>query len=170
MRAGRNPGRRRLGCSWFPSAPGTFKCIAATGWFLLAAVADNHAQQPILGHATDFTSDEYFEPPNQQHVKMRLTGTSASPLPGGMLDITNLTIVTFDLSGKTQMVVRAPECVYAPYDYYANSAGHVEMETSDGKITITGDGFLWRQSDNSLTISNNVHTVIKMKGSQSILP
>jgi hypothetical protein len=46
-------------------------------------------------------------------------------------------------------------------DGIASSPGHLELQSGDGNMDTTGDGFLWRQSDYSLTISNNVHTVIK---------
>jgi hypothetical protein len=170
MKPGRNPGPSRRHLSGLSLAKGRLSLLIITGLLLITELADCQDQPAVLGHATDFTSDEYFEPPNQQRVKMRLSGASASPLPGGLLDITDLRIETFNLSGRSEEVVRAPECIYAPYDGLANSAGHVDMATSDGKIAISGDGFLWRQSDNSLTISNNVHTVIKMKGLLPSLP
>ena len=163
MKAARDPGRRWPGLPRVALTTRLLKSIAAGGLIFLAGPLDGFGQQEVLGNATDFTSDEYFQPPNQQRVKMRLTGTSASPLPGGILDITNLKIETFNLNGQTQAVVTAPECLYAQYDGVASSAGHLELRTADGKIDITGDGFLWRQSDNSLTISNNVHSVVKMK-------
>jgi hypothetical protein len=154
------------------SGPGGLKSIIALAVFFLAVVTGIQAQPTTLGHATDFTSNEYFEPPNDQKVKMILSGASASPLPVGKLDITDLKIVTFDLSGKTNAVIRAPECVYSPYDGVgvASSAGHLELQTGDGKMRTTGDGFLWQQSDQSLTISNNVHTVVQMKGFQLNMP
>jgi hypothetical protein len=58
-------------------------------------------------------------------------------------------------------VVEAPECLYAPLDGVASSAGHLRLTLGEDKIRIEGDGFFWRQSDNSLAISNNVYTVIK---------
>jgi hypothetical protein len=170
MKAGLRAARTRPGFPDPALTAGIVKIIAATGLFFLSGLTGGYAQSDVLGHATDFTSDQYFEPPNQQRVKMRLTGASASPLPGGALDIANLKIETFNLSGQTEAVVHAPECIYAPYDGLASSAGHLDLQTANGKITITGDGFLWRQSDNSLTISNNVHALIKMKALQPNLP
>lgn len=127
------------------------------------------AQQMPLGHATDFTSRTYFEPPNEQKVKMKLTGSEASPLPGGLLEVKRLQIESYDATGKTNAIIEAPQCIYSPLDGVANSAGHITMRTSDGKLHVEGDGFLWRQSDNSLTISNNVNTkfqsgVLKFNG------
>ena len=165
MKPGRNRGPSRPHLSGLSLAKGRLSLLIITGLLLITELADCQDQP-----ATDFTSDEYFQPPNQQQVKMRLSGASASPLPGGLLEIKDLRIETFNLSGKSEEVVRAPECIYAPYDGLANSAGHVDLATSDGKIAISGDGFLWRQSDNSLTISNNVHTLIKMKGLLPSLP
>lgn len=136
-----------------------FRVVLAAIFFI--AVAADRAQQIPGGHATDFVSNTYFEPPHEQQVKMRLSGAEASPLPGGMLDVKQLRIEVFAVDGKLEATIRAPQCAYALMDGFASSAGHLEMETSDGKIRTEGDGFLWRQSDNSLTISNNVYTVIK---------
>jgi hypothetical protein len=131
---------------------------------LFAVAGSDRAQQMPVGHATDFTSNQYFEPPHGQQVKMRLSGAEALPLPGGLLDVRQLRVETFGLDGKTQVVVRAPQCTYAPLDGVANSAGHMELQSGDGKIHVEGEGFLWRQASSSLTISNRVHTLIDMPG------
>jgi hypothetical protein len=44
------------------------------------------------------------------------------------------------------------------------------LQSADGQIRTDGDGFLWQQADNSLTISNNVHTVIKTGSLKMTLP
>ena len=109
----------------------------------------------------DFASVEYYAPPNQQQMKSRLSGAEAQPLPGGLLVIRQFKLETFTTNGSPQAVVEAPECIYDTLHNTANSAGHLQLRSGDGKIRTEGDGFLWRRSDNSLTISNNVHTVIK---------
>lgn len=75
-------------------------CLAggATAFFL--AGASDHAQQLPVGHASDFTSSQYFEPPHEQLVKMKLSGAEALPLPGGALDVRQLRVETFGLDGK----------------------------------------------------------------------
>jgi hypothetical protein len=159
----------------FPHAPFRTKklkrhFIGVILFFALAA--DERAGQPQLplGHATDFVSNQYFKPPNQKQVAMRLSGSSASPLPGGALDITDLKIEKFDVNGKIEAIIRAPQCTFTPFEGLASSAGHLELETGDGKMRTTGDGFLWRQSDNSLTISNHVQTVILTKDLKLSMP
>jgi hypothetical protein len=138
--------------------------LAAGAAVFLAAGLSDRAQQLPVGHATDFTTVSYFEPPHDQQVKMKLTGAEAQPLPGGLLDVKQLRVETFGLDGKTQVVVRAPQCTYAPLDGVANSAGHMELQSGDGKFHVQGEGFLWRQTVSSLTISNHVQTVIDMPG------
>jgi len=141
--------------------PATFY-LALVAAFCVCAAMNNHAQQLPVGHATDFTSSQYFEPPHEQQVKMRLSGAEALPLPGGLLDVRQLRVETFGLDGKSQVVVRAPQCSYAPLDGVANSAGHMDLQSGDGKIHVEGDGFLWRQTTSALTISNHVRTLINM--------
>jgi hypothetical protein len=165
-----NTSRNRVGLAFTGPKSGNWKSAAVFAVFLLVLVAGNRAQTTLPGNVTGFTSNQYFEPPNYQQVKMRLSGASATPLPGGALDITDLKIETFTLSGKTQAIVRAPQCTFSPFDGVASSPGHLELQTGDGKMWTTGDGFLWRQSDNSLTISNNVHTVMQLRAMKLSIP
>jgi len=137
-----------------------FFLALVAGVAVVAGAADSPQKLP-LGHATDFTSSQYFEPPHEQQVKMKLSGAEARPLPGGLQDIRDLKIETFDVTGKAGMIVRAPQCNYSLFDGVADSAGSFELESGDGKLRIEGVGFLWRQNGNSLIISNQVHTVIK---------
>ena len=141
-------------------------CLVLIATVSFLATGRNHAQSVPVGHATDFTSSQYFEPPHEQLVKMKLSGAEALPLPGGALDVRQLRVETFGLDGKTQMVVKAPQCTYSIFGGgVASSAGHIDLRSGDGKIHIEGEGFLWRQTSSSLTISNRVRTLIDMPGS-----
>ena len=113
------------------------------------------------GHTRNFSSVEYYTAPNQARVKMRLSGTEGQPLPGGILLIKQLKLETFNTNGSPQAVVEAPECVYDTMHDTVNSAGHLQLRSGDGKIRTEGDGFLWRQDDSFLTISNHHHTMIE---------
>ena len=129
----------------------------ASGFFAAAG----RAQQNVAGHANNFSSVEYFEPPHQQQMKSRLSGAEARPQAGGLLVIKELKLEIFDTNGAPVVVIQAPHCVYDTQKGVANSPGHLRLETGDGDSHVEGDGFLWRQSSQLLTISNNVHTVIK---------
>ena len=139
-----------------------FAALIALCFLPAAMTADDKLQSiPITGTATRLSSVSYFEPPNDQKVEVRVTGEEMSPLPGGLFDVKKLTIEKYDVSGKLEAEIRAPECTYAELDGVASSPGHLEVDLAGGKIHTEGDGFLWQQKDQSLAISNNVHTIIK---------
>lgn len=140
---------------------------AGAGW--LAAVEFGlRAQQS--GHATDFTTTEYYEPPRQQQVKSILSGAEALPQPRGVLIIKQLKLQTFDPDGKVQIIVTAPECIYDTQGGTASSGGPLQLENGDGKYLVTGEGFLWRQTNNFLTISNQVRTRVEGRTKMSGKP
>jgi hypothetical protein len=145
--------------------------LAVALFFLIAGAGGRTAEpNPLEGvknlHATDFTSEQFFEAPNEQKVKLRLSGAAAEPLPGGLLNVQQLKIETFDTNGLTQAVVQAPQCTYAPLDGWASSPGWVKIRSGDGQSYLEGEGFLLRQTNELITISisNHVHTVIEITG------
>jgi len=133
--------------------------VLAVSLFFAALVV--RAQQNAAGHTGDFSSVEYFGTPFQQQMKSRLSGAEASPQPGGLLLIKQLKLEMFNTNGVTQAVAEAPECVYDMQNGVASSPGHLQMRTGDGNLRIEGEGFLWRQTNRWLTISNHVQTVIQ---------
>lgn len=135
--------------------------LAIASVILTLAATTGHAQSNVVGHASDFTSVEYYPAPNQQQMKSRLSGAEAQPLPGGLLAIKQLKLETFGPDGKSEIVVNAPECVYDQLNGTASSCGRLQVQYQEGKIRIEGKGFLWRQSDSFLTISNRVSTVLQ---------
>lgn len=143
--------------------------VAGAG--LLFAVAPGvRAQQNGVQHANNFTTTEYYEPPHQQQIKSILSGAEALPQPGGLLIIKQLKLEMFNPDGKLEWVVNAPECVYDTFKGVANSPGHLQVRTGDGKFRVEGEGFLWRQSDSFLTISNNVRTVVENEAKMNTKP
>jgi hypothetical protein len=131
------------------------------GVILFLAAPDNRAQSNVVSHASDFTSVEYYAAPHQQQMKSRLSGAEAQPLPGGLLAIKQLKLETFELNGKPEIVVNAPECTYDQLNGTASSPGRLQVQYQEGKIRVEGEGFLWRQSDSHLTISNRPSTVLQ---------
>ena len=121
-------------------------------------------------HGSGFSTVEYFPQPNQTLVKTRMSGTEAQPLAGGLLAVKQLKLETFSTNGAPQVVAEAPECVYDMVNRTANSAGHLQLRNGDGKLRVEGDGFLWRQDDSSLTISNHVDSVVKTSAWKLNLP
>ncbi len=135
------------------------------GTALFVTLASSRAQpDPLSGlkdvQATDFTSVQYFEAPNEQKVKMRVSGAEASPLPETMLAVKQLKLEMFSTNGTPEVVVKAPQCIYSPLTGVASSAGRLELIALGGKLRVEGEGFLWRQAEGSLHISNRVDTTI----------
>lgn len=149
------------------SAPVAFSLAAV---LLLVAVSAGRAQPSTLASANDFASVEYYGSPNPQQVKTRLSGAAARPLTGGLLEVTQLKLETFATNGRPEMIITAPECVYDQMNGLASSPGRLQLQRGDGKIRIEGEGFLWRQNDSFLTISNDVRTVIVNTSGNKIAP
>jgi len=144
--------------------------LAAGAGLLFAVALGVRAQPNGLQHANNFTSTEYYGPTNQQQIKSILSGAEALPQPGGLLIIKQLKLEMFNPDGRLEWVVNAPECVYDTFKGVANSPGHLEVRTGDGKFRTEGDGFLWRQSEQLLTISNNACSVIENGATMNIKP
>ena len=135
------------------------RMMAAAGvGLLLTAAPGLRAQQNIVNRASNFTTIEYYGGTNQLQMKSRLSGAEALPQPGGLLIIKQLKLETFYPNGGPEIVVTAPECLYDPMGGTASSAGPLQVQTGDGKFRIEGEGFLWRQTNSFLTISNHVHS------------
>jgi hypothetical protein len=132
--------------------------------------ADAPVSKDAAGHTRDFACVEYYTQPNPTQMKSRLSGAEAQPEPGGLLVIKQFKLETFNTNGSPQAIVEAPECIYDTPNNTVNSAGHLQLRSSDGKIRTEGDGFLWRQDDSFLTISNNVYTVIKTSVRKPTMP
>ena len=131
--------------------------VFAASWLAAAVV---RAQQAVAS-PSDFSSVEYYDPPHALQMKSRMSGASASPQPGGLLVIKQLKLEKFGTNGVTEAVVEAPDCVYDSLNGVASSPGHLQMRSGDGNLHIDGEGFLWRQADRWLTISNRQQTVIE---------
>jgi hypothetical protein len=116
-------------------------------------------QSAVSGNATDFTSEEYYPPPDESQVKLQLSGAQANPLPGGLLVIKQFKLQMFNTNGETQVTVNAPECTYDTVHGLAYSPGPLSLQNGDGKIHMQGTGFLWRQADSFLIVSNQRTTI-----------
>jgi len=128
-------------------------------------------QNNPVRHASDYTSVEYFDPPNGMQISSRITGAEAIPLPGNrLIMLKQFKLETFAANGAPESIVEAPECVYDQFNGTANSAGPLKIRQADGQVELDGVGFLWRQDDEFLTISNQVSTIIKTGPNLKLTP
>lgn len=133
--------------------------LAGGALFLVGAEALRAADNPVK-NASDFSSVEYYDPPNQMQIKSRLGGAEAIPQPDGQVLVRQLQLETFGTNGEPQYVVEAPECLYDQLKNTANSPGSLVVRQADGQVRLAGVGFNWQGNDELLTISNQVSTEI----------
>jgi lipopolysaccharide export system protein LptA len=109
-----------------------------------------------------FKVAEPYGPPYETRTKSILEGGKGLPLGRSITLLSDgVTLRTFSVTNTPQIKVDCRECFYNSTNREVNSAGPIHMQTADGKFQIEGTGFLWRQTNSSLFISNNVHTLIQ---------
>jgi len=139
------------------------------GWLLVLAGALGictlalRAQPVPFGRIRNFSVPEYYAPPNQNQVKSLISGAEAEPQPESRFLIKELKAETFRENGEPSIVISAPECIYDSPKREASSAGRLQMQSSDDRLFLEGEGFLWRQDDSTLIISNRGHTMIRQQ-------
>ncbi len=139
-------------------------CLVATVLGLRETARAGQAASPDipLAFETNFTTVAYFEAPNEQSVRFRLFGDKATPLPDAQYDLQMWKLQYYNTDSKLQAVAEAPQCTYSIRDQVGSSPSHLKLTSGDGRFHTEGDGFLFRQDDSWLMISNHVHTVFKM--------
>ena len=123
-----------------------------------------------MKNASDFSSVEYYDPPNQMQIKSRLAGAEAIPQPDGRVLVRQLKLETYATNGLAQYVVDAPECLYDQFKNTANSAGPLAVHQADGKVRLDGVGFWWQGNDQVLTITNQLRTEIETGANLKFIP
>ena len=139
--------------------------LFATCAALLLRGADDRAVPSLPGgvqemRATAVSSDQYYDPPNETKLKLRFSGASVAPLPGGLQEVNDMHIEYFSTNGATRMHAQAPQCEMSMLDGVASSTNTLSLRSGDGKLRTDGVGFVWRQNEMILTLTNPV-TVLK---------
>jgi lipopolysaccharide export system protein LptA len=112
--------------------------------------------------AKGFKVADHYPPPHETQIKSLLQGGKAVPLVAGKTLLSDgVTLQTFSETNTLQLTVTASQCLYDSTAQTANSAGPLRVESPDGKFSIEGEGWLWRQTNSSLYISNRVHTIVQ---------
>ncbi|MBI3850667.1 MAG: hypothetical protein HY298_10410 [Verrucomicrobia bacterium] len=126
--------------------------------FVLLVVTLHGQQRGVV--ISKFRFAEPYDPPLQNQTKYLLMGAEGRALGEGKVLLKEFRMETFARNGDRQTISSAPECVYDTINRTVSSAGPMQMQTADGKFFIQGEGFLLRQTNLSLVISNKVETTI----------
>ena len=139
-----------------------FWCVA-TAIFCIVAGRNLAQSLPPIGHAEGFLTDIYYEPPNDQKIKARLSGAEALPATGGLLEVKHFQMESFQTNGNPRIVAQAATCTIDYFEKTAYSPSHLTVVSGDGNVRVDSDGFqiVWQTNAMSLRLSNNVHAVFE---------
>ena len=134
------------------------KCVL--GVLALSALAGGgaHGQQLLEGSGK---IAEYYGRPNQKQMSLFLEGARLQPLTNDQLFVTEPRLQTFSVQGETNLTAQAPRCIMDRRRGTISSSGPIQAQLAQGRFLISGDGFLLRQTNSDLTISNHVRTLLQ---------
>jgi hypothetical protein len=126
------------------------------------AVAAFSAQQTVVGPIRDFKVPEYYPRPNQNQLKWLWAGSNAVPQESiTRLLVDHVSLQTYKENGVRDLFMQADSCLFDSAARAASSDSHIRVEALGGRMTIEGNGFSWQGTNSVITISNQVHIVLK---------
>ena len=140
------------------------------GCFVLC-LAVTSAQTPPSNTIKNFRAPlEYFDPPHELQMKSFLEGAEAEPQSDGLILIRDAKLQTFHENGSNEMTVVTPLCTFDSKSQTVSSAGPLQVQSSDEKLLLEGQGFFWQATNSDLIISNRVHTTVRGPLTNSFTP
>src|SRR5262249_31295073 len=118
----------------------------------------------------DFMFTVPFEQTNatvrSSRPKSLLVAGEAQVLSNDLYSAKIVLIENYQLDGKTNVIIRAPECVFNADDTIAYSTNRLELDSPSG-LHIDGIGFISYLTNFDVVISNNVRTFVQQRLLQS---
>lgn len=136
------------------------RAVAAAG--LLAAGLAVVAQPMGLFKGTNITWPEFYDPPNQNQMKSLLTSARVEPLGNGSFLLHAARLETFGTNGAREMTITTPGCVYDMAQGTVSSSEPIQVRSDDGRLRSDGKGFVWRQRERTLIITNHINSVFHL--------
>jgi hypothetical protein len=141
---------------------------------LLLALTFTALAQPKLMFESirNYTAPEFFPAPDHTKLRTLVKGAVAEPAGTNSVLLKQVRIERFLLDGSRELLIEAPECVFHIESKEVTSAGPVSAKSGDDRYQLSGVGFrfLYRGTNSSLIISNNVRTTILGLGVDSLKP
>lgn len=149
---------------WHPAYGRRLTRAACAGLLSLWACGLAPAAEPLVLPGVvlkDFVWPDYYPPPREKQLRFRLQAAEATPGEGGWVQVRQVTLERFSPQGQSELRVRAEGCRFHTGTQEAQSAGPLELELQSGRLRLEGVGFLWRQSNTWLVVSNRVKTGLR---------
>ena len=115
----------------------------------------------------NFKFPEYYETPRTgpiqtNRIKAILTGAQGQYLSNDLFLLTQMQLEYFDFNGRTNLVARAPECLFDAESRVASSTGRMDLVGLGGALVVHGQaGFELQLTNSTMHLSNRVRTVIR---------
>ena len=154
-------GMTKTNFKWMTALTATLVALALLWRGTEAFAPRASAQIPQTGVVEGFEATEYYPEPNHTNLMARIKAEKVNPYPGGRLLLSVMHLQVFLTNGTPAFSVQAPECIYDFTVGTASSTGRLQMASGDGRFSVEGEGFEWRQKGMTLNISNRVHTVLR---------
>ena len=131
--------------------------LGAVGFGLLFSILAR--AQVLEGPAKKGVHAQY----NQKTGKPEWVATylSASQIAGDTELIQGLQLVLFNSEGQSNLVVTTPQCVFDLRNKVVLSTDALQARSVSGELSLEGEGFECRLTDERLVVSNRVHAIIR---------
>ena len=142
--------------------------------FVLALPLAGQIRQGFTGTAWKFP--EFYESAlaiKGQSIPLKgmLLGGEGRHLSNRVFRVKDMRLEQYALDGRTNLIARAPDCLFDQSDRVAWSTGALEIVAMDGAMFIEGhQGFQVRMTNSTLNISNRVRTVIQHDFARTLKP
>jgi lipopolysaccharide export system protein LptA len=147
-----------------------FACLMLVVAIGLAAPRVQAASQAVIGAGPTkgFHLEDYYRgvPGQKDKIKVRISGAEAYyQLGSSSIPIKGLRVEFYDLSGKTNLLIEAEDCIYSKVQEqdFATSTNRLRVTSGGGELQLEGQGFLWRKNADVLTVSNATRALIQRK-------
>lgn len=129
---------------------------------LMAKIGHGAETAPLPGLLLkDFVWPEYHPAPHDKQLRFRLQAAQAEPMEGAWVRAREVTLERFTLEGQQEWFVHCDHCQFHTATQEARSEGPLELRLQSERLILTGQGFLWRQSNAWLVVSNQVRTTLR---------
>lgn len=133
--------------------------VALTVWPVGMSAAD---LRPLPGVVLrDFVWPEYHDPPHERQLRFRLQAAQAEPGDGAWVRVREVVLERFDLEGQREWWIGCDHGEFHTGTQEARSDGSLEVRLRVDRLRLQGQGFLWRQTNMWLVVSNKVQAVLR---------
>jgi hypothetical protein len=157
---------------WRRSAARPLRCLAALAFSVALALAALAGSKLPFETVKDYVAPEFFPAPNHTQLRTLIQGAVAEPAGPGVIRLKQVRVERFLEDGRRELLIESPECYYHLEVQELTSASPVTARSGDDRYRLAGVGFrfVYRGTNSTLTLSNQVRTTIVGLGHGPLKP